>query len=453
MSKFEYDLFVIGAGSGGVRASRMSASYGAKVAIAENKYLGGTCVNVGCVPKKLLFYASHFREDFENSHGYGWSLGSQEFNWQTLIKNKDTEIQRLNGIYRKILGNAGVDIMEGSASVIDEHTVEINGKKISAKYILLATGGWPIIPDIPGKEYAITSNELFHLENLPKEIVIVGGGYIAVEFAGIMQGLGSKVTLIYRGPLFLRGFDHDIRCFLAEEMKKKGIDLRFMEQISSIVKSGNKFICELAYGGKLNTDAVLYCIGREPNIQGLGLENVSVEIAKSYAIKVDDYFKTSVDSIYAIGDVIDRVKLTPVALAEAMALSKNLFKSEKIKVNYSNIATAVFSQPNIGTVGLTEEQAKEQFDDIAIYLNDTRALKHTLSGSPERALLKIIVDKKTDKVLGFHMVGPDAGEIMQGLGVAMQCGVTKKQLDSTIGIHPTMAEEFVTMREATREFN
>lgn len=450
MKQYDYDLFVIGAGSGGVRASRMSAAYGAKVGIAENKYLGGTCVNVGCVPKKLLFYASHFREEFENSHGFGWSLAVPEFNWQTLIKNKNAEIQRLNGIYQKILANAGVQIHEGTASVEDEHTVTINNNKITSKYILLATGGWPVVPNIPGKEHILTSNEFFHLEKLPQEVVIVGGGYIAVEFAGILKGLGSNVTLIYRGPLFLRGFDRDIRQFLYEEMKKKGINLLFNEEVVAIEKKSEKYLCKLSVGQELKSDAVIYCTGRKPNTKGLGLDNLPIELSEHGGIKVDDYFKTSVDSIYAIGDVIDRVKLTPVALAEGMALVKNLFKGEKNIVNYANIPTAVFSQPNIGTVGLTEEEAKDKYEDIAIYLNDTRALKHTLSASSERALLKIIVDKKTDKVLGFHMVGMDAGEIMQGLGVALQCGLTKKQLDSTIGIHPTMAEEFVTMREATR---
>lgn len=450
MKQFDYDLFVIGAGSGGVRASRMSAAYGAKVGIAENKYLGGTCVNVGCVPKKLLFYASHFREEFENSHGFGWNLASPEFNWQTLINNKDAEIKRLNGIYQKILINAGVEILEGTASIQDEHTVKINNKTITSKYILLATGGWPVIPNIPGKEHILTSNEFFHLKELPEEAIIVGGGYIAVEFAGILKGLGSKVTLIYRGPLFLRGFDKDIRQFLYEEMKKKGINLLFNEEIVSIEKTSEKYICKLSLEEKQKADAIIYCTGRKPNTKDLGIENVPVELSENGGIKVDDYFKTSVDSIYAIGDVIDRVKLTPVALAEGMALAKNLFKGEKNIVNYANIPTAVFSQPNIGTVGLTEEEAKDKYSDIAIYLNDTRALKHTLSGSSERTLLKIVVDKKTDKVLGFHMVGMDAGEIMQGLAAALQCGLTKTQLDSTIGIHPTMAEEFVTMREASR---
>ncbi|MDJ0625034.1 MAG: glutathione-disulfide reductase [Candidatus Caenarcaniphilales bacterium] len=450
MKEFDFDLFTIGAGSGGVRASRISAGYGAKVGIAENRYLGGTCVNVGCVPKKLFFYASHFREEFENSKGFGWSFDSLDFNWKKLIENKNKEIKRLNDIYKKLLANTGVNIYEGTATLEDEHTVKVNDKKYTAKNILIATGSWPMIPDIPGKEYAISSNEMFYLDKLPKEIVIVGGGYIAVEFAGILHNLGCKVSLVYRGPLFLRGFDNDIRQFLVEEMKKKGVNLLFNTDIQEIAQKETKYICKLKNGNSIETEKVFYATGRLPNTQNLNLEQVGVLQAPNGAIKVNNSFQTSVPNIYAIGDVIDRVKLTPVAIAEAMALAKNLFNNEDSAMDYSAIPTAVFSQPNIGTVGLTEEQAKEKYHDIAIYLNDTKPMKHTLSGSNERALLKLIVDKSTDKVLGFHMIGPDAGEITQGIGVALKCNVTKKQLDSTVGIHPTLAEEIVTMREPSR---
>ena len=450
MSEFDFDLFVIGAGSGGVRASRMSAAYGAKVAIAENKYLGGTCVNVGCVPKKLLFYASHFREDFENAKGFGWNTTIPEFNWKKLIENKNQEIHRLNEIYRKILSDAKVKVISGTACLKDKHTVKVNDKEFSAKHILIATGGWPMIPNIPGKEHIISSNELFFLDELPKEIVIVGGGYIAVEFAGILNGLGCKVTLIYRGSLFLRGFDRDIRCFLSNEMKKKGINLLFETEVNSIEKNENQYICKLQNEEKIFTDKVLYATGRMPNTNGLNLNAIGVEEAENGAIKVNDYFQTSVPNIYAIGDVIDRIQLTPVALAEGMAVAKNLFKGESKKVDYTNIPTTVFSQPSIGTVGLTEEEARDKYDEIAIYLNDTKSLKHTLSVSNERSLLKLIVDKVSDRLIGFHMVGSEAGEITQGIGIAMKCNVTKAQLDSTIGIHPTLAEEIVTMREPTR---
>jgi glutathione reductase (NADPH) len=451
MTAYDFDLFTIGAGSGGVRASRISASYGAKVAVAEDLYLGGTCVNVGCVPKKLFVYASHYAEDFKDAAGYGWTVGETSFNWPTLLANKNKEIERLNGIYERLLGNAGVELYNGRASVVDAHTVSVNGKTVTADKILVATGGWPVVPDIPGKEHAITSNEIFYMEKLPKRAIVVGGGYIAVEFAGILEGLGVEVTQLYRGPHFLRGFDDDVRTFLATEMRKKGVNLVFNANIARIEKSGDVLKAELENGEEIETDMILYATGRAPNSRGIGLEETGVEMADNGAIKVDDQFKTSVDSIYAIGDVIDRVALTPVAIAEGMVLAGNLFRGENLSMDYADIPTAVFSQPNIGTVGLTEAQAREKYGAIDIYASSFTPMKHTLSGRDEKTFMKLIVDQASDRVVGFHMVGPDAGETTQGLGIALKCGATKAQFDATIGIHPTAAEEFVTMREKVPE--
>ncbi len=451
MAEYDYDLFTIGAGSGGVRASRISANYGARVAVAEERYLGGTCVNVGCVPKKLMVYAAHFAEDFEDSAGFGWSVGQRDFSWSKLIANKNAEISRLNGIYETMLGNAGVEIFDGTASVVDPHTISINGKTVTAKYILAATGGWPVVPDIPGKEHAVTSNEVFFLENLPERILIVGGGYIAVEFAGIFNGLGSGVTQLYRGPQFLRGFDDEVRAFLAEEMRKKGIDLQFNANIARIEKHGDVFLAELEDGNKIETDLIMYATGRAPNARGIGLEEAGVKLDAKGAVIIDDYFKTSVDSIYALGDVIDRVALTPVAIAEGMVVAGNLFRGESRMADYEDIPTTVFSQPNIGTVGLTEAQAEEKYGALDVYTSSFRPMKHTMTGGDEKTFMKLIVDRASDRVVGFHMVGPDAGEMTQGIGIALKCGATKAQFDATIGIHPTAAEEFVTMREKRPE--
>ena len=447
MAEYDYDLFTIGAGSGGVRAARISATYGAKVGIAEDRYLGGTCVNVGCVPKKLLVYASHFAEVFEDAAGFGWTVGERKFDWSTLIDNKDKEISRLNGIYERMLGNAGVELHEGRATVVDPHTVSVNGKNYTAKYILVATGGWPSVPDIPGKEHAITSNEAFFLDDLPKRVIVVGGGYIAVEFAGIFNGLGSKVTQLYRGPHFLRGFDDDVRHFLADEMRKKGVDLQFNTNIARIEKRGDALLAEMEDGSEMEADVIMYATGRDPNARGIGLEEAGVELNGKGAVVVDDYFKTSVDSIYAIGDVIDRIALTPVAIAEGMVLADNLFRGGSGTMDYADVPTAVFSQPNIGTVGLTEAQAREKYGAVDIYTSSFKPMKHTLTGSDEQTFMKLIVDRASDRVIGFHIVGPDAGETTQGVGIAFKCGATKAQFDATVGIHPTAAEEFVTMRE------
>ncbi|AKT43235.1 glutathione-disulfide reductase [Chondromyces crocatus] len=447
-TSYQYDLFVIGAGSGGVRAARMSGSYGARVAIAEGKYLGGTCVNAGCIPKKLLYYASHFHEDFEDARGYGWDVTAPGFDWSTLVRNKDKEIERLNGVYDRLLTNAGVKLFRGRARVIGPHEVEVDGQRVTAERILVATGGKPRMPDIPGKELAISSDEAFHLPELPKRVVISGGGYIAVEFAGILAGLGARVTMAVRGLHLLNGFDDDIRSFLAEEMIKKGIEIKPNTEVSCLARRDDGALCvALQDGTEIEADTALFAIGRVPNVQGLGLEEVGVTLAPNGSVVVDDGFKTSVPSIYAIGDVIGRVALTPVAIAEAMALSRALFRGQPVKMDYHNIPTAVFSQPSIGTVGLTEAQAREACKKLDVYASTFRPLKHTLSGRQEKTMMKLLVDKETDKVLGVHMVGPDAGEITQGFAVALKCGATKAQFDATVGIHPTSAEELVTMRE------
>lgn len=446
MAQYDYDLFTIGAGSGGVRASRVAASFGAKVAVAEERYLGGTCVNVGCIPKKLLVYASHYGEDFDDLAGYGWTVGERRFDWAKLIANKNREIERLNGVYRKLLGDAGVALFEGHAEVIDPHTVAVDGKRFSAKYILAAVGSWPTVPEFPGSEHAITSNEAFYLSSLPEKVIVVGGGYIGVEFAGILHGLGAHTTQLYRGDLFLRGFDDDIRTTLAGEMAKRGVDLKFKTDITKIDKAGSNLTATLTDGSVLECNQILYATGRASKTPSLGLANAGVALKANGAVKVDEFSKSSVDSIYAIGDCTDRMMLTPVAIAEGMALANTLFNNKPTKPSYLNVATAVFSTPNCGTVGLTERQAREKNYQIDIYRSLFKPLKHTLTGRDERTMMKLVVERGSDKVLGCHMVGADAGEIIQGLAVALNCGATKAQFDATIGIHPTAAEEFVTMR-------
>ncbi|BBP77746.1 glutathione-disulfide reductase [Pseudomonas gingeri NCPPB 3146 = LMG 5327] len=445
---YDFDLFVIGAGSGGVRAARFAAGFGAKVAVVESRYLGGTCVNVGCVPKKLLVYGSHFAEDFEHAQGFGWSLGEANFDWATLIANKDKEINRLNGIYRNLLANSGVTLLEGHGKLVDPHQVEVNGQHYSARHILIATGGWPQIPEIPGHEHAIGSNEAFFLKELPKRILVVGGGYIAVEFAGIFNGLGADTQLLYRGDLFLRGFDGAVRRHLAEELSKRGLGLQFNADIERIDKLADGSLkATLKDGRELEADCIFYATGRRPMLDNLGLENTGVKLDKNGFIQVDELYQTSEPSILALGDVIGRVQLTPVALAEGMAVARRLFKPEQYRpVDYNLIPTAVFSQPNIGTVGLSEEQAREQGHEVQIFESRFRPMKLTMTEDQERTLMKLVVDARTDKVLGCHMVGPDAGEIIQGLAIALKAGATKQHFDETIGVHPTAAEEFVTMR-------
>ncbi len=445
---YDFDLYVIGAGSGGVRAARFAAGFGAKVAVAESRYLGGTCVNVGCVPKKLLVYGAHFAEDFEQASGFGWSLGEANFDWATLIANKDREINRLNGIYRNLLVNSGVTLHEAHAKIVGPHEVEVNGERFTAKNILIATGGWPQIPEIPGREHAIGSNEAFFLKELPKRVLVVGGGYIAVEFAGIFHGLGANTTLLYRGDLFLRGFDGSVRKHLQEELTKRGLDLQFNADIARIDKQADGSLkATLKDGRELEADCIFYATGRRPMLDNLGLENTDVQLTDKGFIKVDEQYQTSEPSILALGDVIGRVQLTPVALAEGMAVARRLFKPEQYRpVDYKMIPTAVFSLPNIGTVGLTEEEAREAGHDVVIFESRFRPMKLTLTECQEKTLMKLVVDGKTDKVLGCHMVGPDAGEIAQGLAIALKAGATKRDFDDTIGVHPTAAEEFVTMR-------
>jgi glutathione reductase (NADPH) len=446
MAQYDYDLFTIGAGSGGVRASRMAASYGAKVVVAEERYLGGTCVNVGCIPKKLLVYAAHFSDDFSDAAGFGWTVGEPKFDWTKLIANKNKEIARLNGVYRKILGDSGVEILDGHAEILDPHTVAFDGRQITAKYILVAVGSWPAVPPIPGCEHAITSNEAFYLPALPPRVIIVGGGYIGVEFAGIFHGLGAHTIQLYRGNPFLRGFDDDIRTTLAAEMRKRGVDLRFETDISRIDKVGDALRATLADGSIVHADKILYATGRLPKTAALGLARAGVKLSGIGAVLVDEYSKSNVESIYAIGDCTDRMMLTPVAIAEGMAVASTLFNDKPMRPNYLNVPTAVFSTPNCGTVGLTEGQAREQNFKVDIYRTSFRPLKHTLTGVDERTMMKLVVDQSSDRVLGCHMVGPDAGEIIQGLAVALNCGATKAQFDATVGIHPTAAEEFVTLR-------
>lgn len=449
---YDFDLFVIGAGSAGVRAARFSAGFGARVAVAESRYLGGTCVNVGCVPKKLMVYGAHYSEDFEQAKGYGWSSGEAHFDWPTLIANKNREISRLNGVYRKLLDNSGVTLMEGHARLRGPHEVEINGQVHTAEHIMIATGGWPQVPQIPGREHAITSNEVFFLEQMPKRVVVVGGGYIAVEFASIFNGLGADVSLMYRGELFLRGFDESVRTHLHEELAKREMDIRFKTEINSIEKLADGTLqLSLNDGSSFNTDCVFYATGRRPMLDNLGMDTVNVELDDKGFIKVNGDYQTTEPSIIAVGDIIGRVQLTPVALAEGMAVARRLFKPEQYRpVDYRHIPTAVFSLPNIGTVGLTEAEAMKDGYEVQVFESKFRPMKLSLTDNQERTLMKLVVDAKSDRVLGCHMVGPDAGEIIQSLAIALKAGATKQIFDDTIGVHPTAAEEFVTMRTPAR---
>jgi glutathione reductase (NADPH) len=444
---FDYDLFVIGAGSGGVRAARMSAGHGAKVAVAEEYRVGGTCVIRGCVPKKLFVYASHFAEEFEDAAGFGWTVADAKFDWPTLVKNKDAEIDRLNGIYIKNLEASGVEILQGRAVVKDANTVTLDGRDITAKYILVAVGGTPFMPQIDGIEHAISSNEAFHIETLPQNIIVVGGGYIAVEFAGIFNGLGVDTTLVYRGPQILRGFDNEVRTHLAAEMVVKGVNIKTESDIAAIAKTESGYTVTYQDGSTQDTGLVMYATGRVPMTDGLGLENAGVELGAKGEIKVDAYSKTNIDNIYAVGDVTARAELTPVAIREGAAFAETVFNDNPMAVDHSIIPTAVFSQPPIGTVGLSEEAAREAGHEIDVYGASFRPMKNTLSGNPEKTLMKLIVDKADDKVLGLHIVGPDSGEMIQAFGVAITMGASKVQFDATIAVHPTAAEELVTFKQ------
>ena len=447
---FDFDLLVIGAGSGGVRAARMSAGYGARVGVIESTYLGGTCVNVGCVPKKLFVYGAHYSEDMEDARAYGWDAEPPEFDWPRLRDNKTREIERLNGIYRGLLADADVRLIEGHATFSDPHTVRVGDASYSAERILIATGGRPFVPDFPGCEHAITSEDAFYIERFPERALVVGGGYIAVEFAGIFNGLGAQTTLMYRGPLFLRGFDDGVREFVKGELDHKGVGLRFEDNVVRIEREGDTRLVHTVQGQVLEVDCVLAATGRKPNTGDLNIEACGVELGEDGAVKVDARYRTNVPHIYAIGDVIDRVQLTPVAIAEGMVLASNLFDGTDIDLDYDGIATAVFCQPNIGTVGLTEAQATQKYPQLAVYESSFRPMKHTLTGREERTLMKLLVNAADDRVVGAHMVGPEAGEIIQGLAVAMKAGATKAHFDATMAIHPTAAEEFVTMRQVAR---
>ena len=446
MSRFDFDLMVIGAGSGGVRASRMSAQYGARVAVVEKSALGGTCVNVGCVPKKLMVYGARMSEEFSDAAGFGWTVPPAKFDWPTLIANKNAEIARLNAIYGTLLEKAGVRLLEGSGTLTDPHTVEVNGKAYTTGRILIATGNKAFVPEFPGSEHVMTSNDMFFLPALPKRVLIGGGGYIAVEFAGIFNGFGAEVTQLYRGPLFLRGFDDDARQHLAREMIKKGIDLRFNTNIRRVDKTGDALSITLSDGSKVETGLVLAAMGRVPNTDGLGLEEAGVALKENGAVPIDAYYQSNVPSIYALGDVTDRIQLTPVALAEAMVFAGHLYGKGAEPLDYDNIPYTVFGLPSLASVGLTEAEASRLYPNAVVYVEDFRPMKGTLSGNDEHTLMKLIVDQDTDRVVGCHMVGPDAGEIVQGLAIALKCGATKAQFDATVGIHPTAAEEFVTMR-------
>lgn len=445
LEAFDYDLFVIGAGSGGVRACRIAASLGARVAVAEERYFGGTCVNVGCVPKKLYSYAAHYYDDFEDSKGFGWDFDNLRFDWGILKSNKDNEINRLNDIYKSILDSNKVDIFEARARVSGSNEVQVDGKTITAKHILVAVGGWPWAPEFPGSELTINSNDVFAMDRLPAEIAVMGGGYIAVEFASIFSRLGCKTSLIYRGDQLLRGFDADVREFITAEIGNH-VDLYLEEDIENIVKQNNQLTVSFKSGSKLGCDMVLAATGRKPLTDDLGLETVGVELANNGAIKVNERFQTAEPSIYAVGDVIDRIALTPVALAEGQIVARALFSNDEQAMDYKNIATAVFCHPNIGTVGLSEQEALDDGLEIDVYESVFRPMKHTLSGRNEKSMIKLIVDRTSDRVVGLHLVAADAGEIVQGLSVAINCGATKADFDRTIGIHPTLAEEFVTMR-------
>ncbi len=444
---FDYDLFVIGAGSGGVRASRISSSLGARVAIAEEYRVGGTCVIRGCVPKKLLVYASHFSEDFHDAEGYGWTVGETTHSWPKLIANKDKEIDRLNGIYHNILKNNNVTLYNGRAMLLDKNTVKVGDQTITAKYILIATGGTPVMPDVPGIEHAISSNEAFHLESFPKRVIVVGGGYIAVEFAGIFNGLGAEVTQLYRSTQILRGFDDDVRNFLAAEIQKKGIQLRTNANPAKIEKTDRGLKVTLEDGDVLEADAIMYATGRSPNTNDIGLEEVGVMLKENGAVRVAPDSQTSVENIYAVGDVTDRIALTPVAIHEGMAFAETVFGGRPRAADHENVPSAVFSQPQVGTVGLTEAEAREKFGAVDIYKSQFRPMKMTLTGGTEQAFVKLIVDPKSDIVVGAHIVGGDAAEIIQAVGIALKCKATKAQFDATVGVHPSLAEEIVTMRE------
>jgi glutathione reductase (NADPH) len=450
VTRFDYDLFVIGAGSGGVRAARVAAGFGARVAVAEADRPGGTCVIRGCVPKKLLVYAAHFREDLEDAAAYGWTADAT-FSWPTLIANKDREIARLEDIYRTLLKSAGASLYEGRATLIDPHTVEIAARRYTARHVLVATGGRPVRPDIPGAALAITSDEAFQLAELPRRVLIVGGGYIGVEFGGIFHGLGVEVTIAYRGEQILRGFDDDVRHHLHDELVRRGLDVRLQCDLRSIERrdDGSLATTLVTRGApqQLEVDAVMFATGRQPVTAGLGLEAAGVQLDAHGGVIVDEYSRSSVPHIHAVGDVTNRVALTPVAIREGAAVATTLFGDRHVAVDHRDVPHAVFSQPPVGTVGLSEAAAAAAYETVDVYTATFRPLKYTLSGRNERTLVKLVVDAASQRVVGAHMVGPDAPEIIQGIAIAVKAGLTKEQFDATVAVHPTAAEEFVTLRD------
>jgi glutathione reductase (NADPH) len=450
MADHDVELFVIGAGSGGVRAARVASSYGAREMIAEEHRVGGTCVIRGCVPKKLLVYASRFADEFEDAAGYGWTVSEPAFHWPSLIANKDREIARLEAAYTATLERYKVDLVKSRAVLEDANTVRLlaNGARVHAETILIATGAWPHLgPKIPGLEHVMSSNEAFHLEELPKRIVIQGGGYIAVEFACIFAGLGSEVTLVYRGENILRGFDDDLREHLRSEMRKRGITVTCGHTVAAVEKSGDEFVTQLSDHSKIASDKVMFAIGRRPNIMGLGLDTLHVKIHEHGGIDVDQFSRTSVPNVYAVGDVTNRVNLTPVAIREGHAFADTVYGNKPTPVDHSNVPTAVFSEPEVGVIGLTETQARERCAILDVYKTTFRPMKATLSGRDTRSFMKLLVDGTTDRVVGCHIVGPDAGELIQVIGIAVRMGATKADFDATIAVHPTAAEELVTLRE------
>ncbi len=455
MAERSVDLFVIGAGSGGVRAARVAASHGARVMIAEEYRVGGTCVIRGCVPKKLLVYASRFADEFEDAAGFGWHVGTPTFEWPTLRENVAREVTRLEGAYTATLERFKVALVKSRAVIEDAHTVRLlaDDTRVKAETILIATGGWPHMgPHIPGLDHAISSNEAFHLPELPKRMVIQGGGYIAVEFACIFAGLGSAVTLVYRGENILRGFDDDVREHLRDEMRQRGITVTCGHTVAGIEKAGDEFVTVLSDGNRVAAEKVMFAIGRRPNMMGLGLDNVSCVIAAHGGVAVDEYSRTSVPSIYAVGDVTHRVNLTPVAIREGHAFADTVFGGKPTPVDHANVPTAVFSEPEIGVIGLTEAQARAQFPRLDVYKTSFRPMKATLSGRDTRSFMKLLVDATTDRVVGCHLMGPDAGELIQLVGVAVKMGATKADFDATMAVHPTAAEELVTMREPAMRY-
>ncbi len=448
--KFDFDLFVIGGGSGGVRAARMAAGTGARVAIVEEYRYGGTCVIRGCVPKKLFSYAAHYHEDFEDAAGFGWTVEGARFDWRRFMANKNAEIERLEGIYQRLLEDAGVEIRRGHARLLDAHRVEVDARAFSAETILIATGGHPVFPPGHGWEFSISSNEVFELDTLPERAVVYGGGYIAVEFASIFNALGARVTEVYRGAQILRGFDDDVRDALAGELVKKGIDLRVETTIDRIEKTAAGLALRLSGGEVLETDLVLAATGRRPNTGNLGLDAAGVEVNERGAVKVDAYSRTTQPNIYALGDVTDRIALTPVAIAEAMAFVDTVYRGTPRSMDHADVPSAVFGLPPVATVGLSEHEARAAYADVDVYRSSFRPLRHTLTGRDELSMMKLIVARASQKVVGAHMVGADAPEIIQGMAVAIKAGATKQVFDATVGIHPTAAEEFVTMREPVK---